>query len=142
MKKNVIVFSILTVIAMASLSCQSDNAKESEKIKKAEQLDPTTVDFAETEYDFGTVVEGEKVEHSFEFTNTGDKELIVVDAKGSCGCTVPTFPKEPIPPGQKANIDVVFDSEGRVGEVQKSVTIIANTNPSKTVVYLVGKVEE
>lgn len=141
MKMKVLVLSLLVAGGMA-FSCQSDKVSESEKIEKAEQLDPTSIEFTETEYDFGTVVEGDQVEHSFEFKNTGDKELIIVDAKGSCGCTVPTFPEEPIMPGETGKIDVVFNSDKRVGEVKKSVTVIANTNPSKTVVYLVGKVEE
>ena len=136
---------LLTLVVWGLLglnACQSDQDNEREKIQKAEQLDPTSIEFTETEYNFGTVTEGELVEHSFEFKNTGEKELIIVDAKGSCGCTVPTFPEEPIMPGETGKIDVVFNSDKRIGEVKKSVTVIANTNPSKTVVYLVGKVEE
>lgn len=141
MKKKLILMAFLAgVVAMPA--CQSDNDDEAEKIEKAESLDPTSIEFEEMEHNFGTVTEGEKAEHSFTFTNTGENELIIVDAKASCGCTVPSFSKEPIPPGGTGNVDVVFNSAGKMGEVKKSVTVIANTNPSKNVLYMVGKIEE
>ena len=77
----------------------------------------TTIAFEETEYDFGMVMEGEKVVHDYKFTNTGEEPLIISNAKGSCGCTVPDWPREPIAPGESGVIKVQFDSKnkGKVG---------------------------
>lgn len=83
--------------------------------------------FTEKEFDFGTIKEGDKVEHVFTFTNTGKADLVIVDAKGSCGCTVPVFKKEPIKPGETSEMKVTFDSNGKPGAQQKSVNITANT---------------
>jgi len=83
--------------------------------------------FTEKEFDFGTIKEGDKVEHVFTFTNTGKADLVIVDAKGSCGCTVPVFKKEPIKPGETSEMKVTFDSTGKPGAQQKSVNITANT---------------
>ena len=104
---------------------------------------PTTeMTSAETEYDFGTVPEGEKVAHTYTFTNTGDEPLILSNAKGSCGCTVPKWPREPIPPGGKGEVPVEFNSNGKSGDRNQKVTITANTNPAQTIIFLKGKVEK
>lgn len=92
----------------------------------------TTMSFQEMKYDFGTVQEGEKVTRKFKFKNTGDKPLTIQNAKGSCGCTVPTWPRTPIAPGAENEIEVVFDSKGKPGKQTKTVTITANTSPSPT----------
>ena len=96
--------------------------------------------FEQSEHDFGTIKEGEVVEHVFKFTNTGEAPLVIQNAAGSCGCTVPETPKEPIAPGATGEIKVKFDSKGKVGTQHKTVTIIANTNPESTVVALKGTV--
>lgn len=102
---------------------------------------PTTVmAFNETTFDFGTVPEGEKVAHTYTFTNTGNEPLILSDAKGSCGCTVPQWPREPIAPGEDAVVTVEFNSKGKKGKRNQKVTITANTNPPQTFIYLTGEV--
>ena len=102
---------------------------------------PTTVmSFDATEFNFGTVLEGEKVSHTYQFTNAGDEPLILSNAQGSCGCTVPKWPREPIPPGESANIVVEFNSQGKRGTRNQKVTITANTNPPQTFIYLKGEV--
>ena len=106
----------------------------------------TTISFAETEYDFGMVMEGEKVVHEYAFTNTGDEPLIISNAKGSCGCTVPDWPREPIAPGESSVIKVQFDSKnkGKVGGglQSKRVTITANTDPVNSYLTIKGKVDK
>ncbi len=97
---------------------------------------PTTVSFTETEFDFGNITEGEKVTHIFKFKNTGKNPLIISDAKGSCGCTVPKWPKEPIAPGKEGQIEVKFDSSKKPGKQTKNVTITANTEPVKTILKI------
>lgn len=96
--------------------------------------------FEQNEFDFGTVKEGEVVERVFKFTNTGKAPLVIQNAAGSCGCTVPEWPKEPIAPNAAGEIRVKFDSRGKVGANNKTVTIIANTNPETTTLTLKGVV--
>lgn len=104
---------------------------------------PTTaMTFAETEYDFGTVTEGEKVTHTYKFTNTGDEPLILSNARGSCGCTVPEWPREPIAPGGTGEVTVVFNSRGKGGDRNQRVTLTANTEPAQTFLSLKGTVEK
>src|SRR5690606_13667437 len=81
--------------------------------KALEQMAQMT--FADTMHNFGTMHEGESAEYDFEFTNTGKEPLIISHAAGSCGCTVPDYPREPIQPGQKAVMKVKFNSAGKSG---------------------------
>lgn len=93
-----------------------------------------------TEYDFGKVTDGELVDLSFKFTNVGQAPLIIEQAEGSCGCTVPERPKEPVAPGQTGEIKVQFNSAGRVGATTKFVTLRANTLPRETKLKITGEV--
>lgn len=97
--------------------------------------------FEKEAHDFGTIVQGEKVAYSFKFKNTGKGDLIITSAKGSCGCTIPEYPQEPIAPGEEGIIDVVFNSEGKEGQQNKKVTIIANTVPNTKVLAINGLVQ-
>lgn len=102
----------------------------------------TSINFENPNFDWGKVNDGDKVTHIFKFTNTGKEPLIISDAKGSCGCTVPEWPKEPIAPGAKGEIKVVFDSKGKgskEGKMDtKKVTITANTDPAQTYLNIQG----
>jgi hypothetical protein len=100
----------------------------------------TKMSFGEINYDFGTVSEGDKVEHIYKFKNSGNEPLIISNAQGSCGCTVPQWPKEPIAPGKSGEIKVVFDSKGKAGKQNKTVTITANTDPATTTINITGEV--
>ena len=100
----------------------------------------TSAKFEETSHDWGTIAEGEKMTHIFKFKNTGANDMIISDAHGSCGCTVPEWPKEPIKPGKSSQIKVIFDSKGKAGDQSKSVTITANTEPTNMVLMIKGKV--
>jgi hypothetical protein len=97
--------------------------------------------FKEKTFDFKSIKEGEKVKHTFEFTNTGEAPLVIQNASASCGCTVPDWPKDPIAPGKSGKIDVEFNSSGKSGPQSKTVSITANTNPSITTVTIVGTIE-
>lgn len=98
----------------------------------------TAIFFKEEVKDFGNVNVNSKNKHSFEFINNGSEPLKISNAKGSCGCTVPQWPKEPIMPGQKGKIDVVFTpNKKQAGNPQqKTVTITANTQPVNTVLNI------
>ena len=97
--------------------------------------------FEKEVHDFGTIVQGEKVAYAFKFKNTGEGDLIITSAKGSCGCTVPEWPQAPVAPGAEAVIDVVFDSAGKSGQQNKKVTIVANTVPNTKVLAINGMVD-
>ena len=97
--------------------------------------------FSEPEFDFGSVPEGEIVEHKFQFTNTGSVPLMIKNARSSCGCTVPKWPQDPIPPGGQGEILATFNTEARVGEQKKLVYVLANTYPNETKLQLRGNVE-
>ncbi len=101
----------------------------------------TSIKFTETSYAWGSVNEGDKMTHIFKFKNTGTNDLIISDAHGSCGCTVPEWPKEPIKAGKSGEIKVVFDSKGKPGDQQKTVTLTANTDPANTVLTIKGAVK-
>jgi len=90
----------------------------------------------EEKHDFGNVTQGEKVSFSFLFKNIGGSDLVISSAHGSCGCTVPTYPKQAIKPGKEDKIDVIFDSEGKSGIVEKTITLLTNCNPSNKILTI------
>ena len=96
--------------------------------------------FDAMEHDFGTVVAGEKVAFSFHFRNTGNEDLLIRHCQASCGCTVPEWPKEPVPPGGDGFIAVTFDSNGKSGKIHKTVSIISNTIPNTATLTITGQV--
>jgi len=98
------------------------------------------ITFVKTAHSFGKITQGEKAEFSFKFTNTGNAQLLISEAVASCGCTVPEFSKEPINPGESGYIKVIFDSDKRLDQFEKSVTVKSNTNPSENILYISGVV--
>jgi len=143
MKINTLILS-LGLLLFVSCTNNSGETAEKRKLDFAEMLDnPTSIEFEEMDYDFGTVTDGDLVNKVFKFKNTGNTELVLFSVKGSCGCTVPEdWPKYPIASGESGEIKVTFNSAGRVGNVRKSVTIEANTMPTVTVLNITGKVVE
>ena len=101
----------------------------------------TTIQYENPVYDYGTVDEGEIVKHIYKFKNTGGEPLVISNCKGSCGCTVPTWPKEPIPAGGEGEIKVEFNSKGKPGPQSKRVTVTANTTPTETFIEIKGEVK-
>lgn len=98
------------------------------------------MNFAKKEHDFGTIKEGDKVETSFTFVNNGEAPLTITSASGSCGCTVPDYPKDPIKPGESRKMKVSFDSTGKPGMQQKSVNITCNTEKGSEVLTIKANV--
>jgi len=112
------------------------NDKKNE-IKTNPNEKKTSIVFEETEFDFGDVIKGENVQTSFKFVNTGENPLIIKNAKGSCGCTVPQYPREPIGPGESAEILIEFNSaKGGTGNQNKTITVTANTDPDQFVLRI------
>lgn len=100
----------------------------------------TAIKYDELSFDFGVADEGTVVKHVYKFTNIGNEPLVISNAKGSCGCTVPTWPKQPVPPGGKGEISVEFNTKGKPGRQIKQVTVTANTNPTDTHLEITGEV--
>jgi hypothetical protein len=108
-----------------------------------EELDESKLphfEFVEEVKEFGTITQGEVVSTSFKFKNVGQSDLIISSAQGSCGCTVPEWPKEPIKPGSEGVINVKFDSNGKQGMQNKTITLVANTIPNTMVIAIKGEV--
>lgn len=100
----------------------------------------TTIRYDNDHYEFGVADEGEVVKHEFKFTNTGKEPLTISNCRGSCGCTVPTWPREPIPAGASGVIHVEFNTKGKPGNQSKRVTVTANTIPTETYLEVSGEV--
>ncbi len=147
---------LLLVIALSWTSCKNDSASvqeirgggpNSELIRNPATANMPTdtnhlarITFEQPEFDFGTVNEGAVVEHTFKFTNTGKVPLTILKCRSSCGCTVPEWPEEPIPPGGTGEIKAKFNTEGKTQEQKKSITVTANTYPNESKVMLKGMV--
>ena len=91
-------------------------------------------------YDFGVIIQGEKVSHTFVFKNVGKSNLIISSVYASCGCTVAKYDKKPIAPGEEGSIEVVFDSAGKNGIQNKTITVVANTQPNKVELHITAEV--
>ncbi len=147
MKYNVLLLMFL--VAWLAAGCNSNEGKH---IPPTVINNPSTASgevseealpvltFDSVERHFGTIVQGQTVKKVYRFTNTGNAELVIASAQGSCGCTVPDWPKRPIKPGQSGEIEVVFKSEGKKGRQHKKIYIVANTKPATTTLSLVGDV--
>jgi hypothetical protein len=91
-----------------------------------QEADSAAIKFDNEKHDFGDITQGSTVENVFTFTNPGKKALVISNVITSCGCTAPTWPKEPIPPKGKGEIKIVFNSTGKMGMQNKVITIISN----------------
>ena len=106
--------------------------------KEAEKMPVIT--FENTTYDFGEVVEGERLTYAFKFKNTGKSNLIIYSSEATCGCTTSQPPKAPVRPGESGEITVTFDSKGQKGSVQKRILVAANTYPAETILTIEANV--
>jgi hypothetical protein len=104
--------------------------------------DPTVMSFAQMKHDFGTIKQHTENEYVFTFSNDGDKPLIIETATGSCGCTVPEFPREPIAPGATGEIRVMYKPGAQEGLQNKTVTVVANTSPRETRLNISANVQK
>ena len=99
------------------------------------------ISFEKKEHDFGTLLQGEVVTYSFHVTNTGDVPLLISSVNSSCGCTVGDYPHDPIAPGKGGAIKVTYDSKGHHGFQSRSLTVMSNAIPAKTILRIKGKVQ-
>ncbi|NNM22491.1 MAG: DUF1573 domain-containing protein [Flavobacteriaceae bacterium] len=135
MKKSVLILAAIAMVAFTSCKENAADKVSEENVAAAAERDAESgkfpvMTFAESEFDFGTIDQNTPVEHIFTFTNTGDADLVIVDAKSSCGCTVPEYTKEPVAPGATGELLVKFNGSGK-NQVSKTVTITTNTQTGK-----------
>jgi hypothetical protein len=141
------------VLLIAGCGNKSDKAPSGETLLSPEIVNnPATAsgetaeaklpvfEFTEATHDFGSLSSGDQVTHTFEFTNTGNADLVITQVKPSCGCTSPSWSKEPVKPGEKGKIEVGFNSTGMAGQVTKTITILANTQPTTKVLTISAEV--
>jgi hypothetical protein len=122
------IISVLALVAFFALNAT------------AQQGSGPAMSFETTTIDYGKIEKGSDKIRKFKFTNTGNEPLIIKSAKGSCGCTVPTYPQEPIMPGESATIDVSYDTN-RTGPFTKTVTLTTNETPDSHTLTIKGEVK-
>ena len=133
MKKSIFITALVALITLTSCKENAVDKISTEDLQVA--IENAAADgkfpemtFDKVEHDFGTIAQGTNVEHLFTFTNTGEAPLILSDAKGSCGCTVPEFTKDPVMPGEKGEMLVKFDGSG---QNQRTISVNVTTNTQK-----------
>jgi len=119
----------------------TDLVKNNQSLKNdSKEIIQPIVEILQSEYDFGIIKQGEKATHDYKIKNIGNSDLLITSAKGSCGCTVPEWPREPIKPGNEANIKVTFNSKGKTGKQNKRVTLMTNAIPNVKILTIKGEV--
>lgn len=139
---------ILLLLACNNKSTVDENAATTEEISIPSTEVSATVDstsapimtFESSTYEFKKITSGQKVSYSFKFKNTGTTPLIISNAQATCGCTVPEYPRSPVPPGAEGSINVVYDSAGQTGMQAKIITLTSNAYPTTTQLVLKGQV--
>lgn len=102
--------------------------------KKMKSEDYPKIEIENPDFDFGNITQGDKVEHIFKFKNTGKTDLIIIHAQASCGCTVPEWTKTPIESGESGEIKIIFNSTGKMGNQNKTVTLRTNTEVGSEII--------
>ena len=124
--------------SMKSAQIKAEQAAAVSEAAAVEKAD-SKMTFESLTVDYGTIENGSEPLRVVKFTNTGTEPLVIKNARGSCGCTVPTWPKEPIAPGQSSTIEVRYDTK-RAGAINKSITITTNEGPDNHVLQVIGTV--
>ena len=97
----------------------------------AQTINGPVASFDENSYDFGDLIQGDKVNHTFEFTNTGNQPLLISNVLTTCGCTATKWPKKPVGQGKTGQIKITFDSSGKMGRQNKIITVLSNGEPQQ-----------
>ena len=133
-----------SLIAVENPTEVSEIKKNKEKVDDANAGAITSIEFFESEHNFGNVFYPSENLYTFKFKNTGNEPLMIESATASCGCTVPNKPEEPILPGEVGELDVIFKpKQGQVGSpVTKRITVVANTEPKETYINIKAQVQK
>ncbi|QBZ99088.1 DUF1573 domain-containing protein [Flavobacterium sangjuense] len=149
-------FNLLLVVGLLIIAtaCKNEDTKKIPTIRTTDNVNLSNpsksvpangkypiMSFDQEEHDFGTIQQGDNAVYDFSFKNTGEADLIITSARGSCGCTVPDYPKTPIKVGESGKIHVWFTSAGKHGETSKTVTIICNTKEENKILTIKANIE-
>jgi hypothetical protein len=131
-------FFLFTLI-LSSLACR----QAANGTNNASNSSLTSLKIDSDTYDFGTIQEGERVEHLFKFTNTGTQPLLIKDAQVTCGCTTPSWSKDPIMPNQTGELKALFSSAGKGSDhpIRKTINVVCNTEQGQHLLVLTGTVK-
>ncbi|MBN2681355.1 MAG: DUF1573 domain-containing protein [Bacteroidales bacterium] len=152
MKRNIFfkIAAVLPAFFLLTVACNESKEEKKElttqtinnnlSAEKQSGTKEPIIQFKYQDHEFGTILEGESVAYTFRYKNIGTADLVITDAKASCGCTVPKFSKEPIAPGGSGEVEVIFNSAGREGKVNKTITVMANTQPNTHTLRITGEV--
>lgn len=146
MRKITIISAVLVCLAIISCKENASSKINTENLETAKERDEIInlgspiIEFDTMEYDFGTIVEGAVIDGVFKVTNKGKVDLIISKVQPSCGCTTPDWTKDPIKPGETGEIKFSFNSNGRVGKQNKSITVVSNTEKMTEIIRLTGTV--
>lgn len=147
MKRTFIVLAFLTGVILVSCNSSDQKKMDTDVVNNSNSargnlkpFEAPKITFAKQEHDFGKIIQGEFVRYSFKFTNTGKSDLVISKVSTSCGCTVGNYPRQAIEPGGEGKIEVIFDSRGRKGFQNKTITVLANSNPNKTILRIKSNV--
>jgi hypothetical protein len=147
MNKHFIAILLFLGCIVLSFSSCNNNRITSDVIQnpntangKADMSQLPSFTFEAEYHDFGKIMQGETVSYPFKFRNSGKTDLIIADVSTSCGCTVPSYPKAPIHPGQDGVVKVSFNSAGKHGFQNKSIVIVANTQPNTVILRIKAEV--
>lgn len=146
MKKVIILSLIALFCASFSVNAQNSNngkkdAAKTEQTKAKSKVKVAEITFESLEYDYGNIYKGDNGECSFKFKNTGKAPLTITNCRASCGCTVPSWPKDPIAPGKTAVIKVKYDTN-RIGTINKSITVSSDAVNNSVVLHIKGYISE
>ena len=148
--KKIKAIALTVVLGLSLVACKKESALNkvnADNVAAAAKRDAKSnkfpvLTFEKEEHDFGTIKQGEVVETTFKFKNTGDGPLVISNIKGSCGCTVPNdWPKDKIMPGEEGEFNVKFNSAGKKNQVSQTVTVSCNAKDWKKVVKIKVNVE-
>ena len=146
MIKNSIVGILLLSLAFVSCKDNATSKIDSSNLETAKERDAKIslgspiIEFDKSEFDFGTINEGDVVDGTFKVANKGKTDLVITNATASCGCTVPEWPKEAIKPGDSAEIKFSFNSRGKTGKQSKTITLQTNTENVTETLRIAGTV--
>ncbi len=141
MKKIFSVLVLCMVIVATSFAQAKDVKTETKAVKVTEQVQGPQITFQDKTIDYGVVAQESDPYRTFKFENTGNEPLVITNAKGSCGCTVPQYSKDPIGPGETGEIKVRYDTK-RLGKFIKTVTLTTNQGEEKVVLTIKGEVKK
>ncbi|MBF8963955.1 DUF1573 domain-containing protein [Pontibacter sp. FD36] len=139
MKKLILSFAMAALVAGGAVA-QQGPAKQT-AAPQAQAKSGPAITFEATEHNFGDIAQGDVVEHTFTFTNTGTQPVVIDRVDVTCGCTSPAWTKEAVMPGKTGIVKAKYNSAGRMGQQKKAITIHSNTG-EPTYVYIVANIKE